>query len=337
MHNNTLIIIGNGFDLHHGLKTQYSDFFSSYYEEQSVAEFQRILAENVDLDLTNNWLDIEELIAIARKESALEETDQIIRNNTEFTGYYLEFSKVIEDLKIQFRNYLLEIYKPENIEKNLCLQEIFKPDNLVVNFNYTNTVQDVYGIECIHPHGSLEENFIILGHGLESIPHNFVGGHYDRYNKDYLRDELIFIRGLKYNNYSSNQIEEAHNYYVQEISINRGVDGHGAGLIVKNNSKLLEYGIKAFIEDLSNNYKSIPFKFGIPKDKLKSVDTLIVLGHSIKADKDFFEGIDELCDIREVIVYSHNKELQEEIERINTLRKIYGSARVITRSYLEYE
>lgn len=106
---------------------------------------------------------------------------------------------------------------------------------------------------------------------------------------------------------------------------------------MKNNSKLLEYGIKTFIEDLSNNYKSIPFKFGIPKDKLKSVDTLIVLGHSIKADKDFFEGIDELCNIREVIVYSHNKELQEEIERINTLRKIYGSARVITRSYLEYE
>lgn len=47
------------------------------------------------------------------------------------------------------------------------------------------------------------------------------------------------------------------------------------------------------------------------------------------------QKFDDGREIKE-IVYSHNKALKYQIERINTLRKIYGSARVITRSYLEY-
>ena len=204
------LIIGNGFDLAHGLKTRYTDFLYVYSyllgnrndvdwpflddrlkqiaEEfcnmNKTEELAKIVKENIWLKyflskikiIGNTWIAFEsEINAICEKGVEIERNNNFLYNE-EYKMFLksnpanrFNFDKMASHLDELID--LLDLYlKFVNIQDiDCCYKEIlnFLPTN-IINFNYTNTIERIYGIvdkiDYIHGKCSFsEKNSIVLG------------------------------------------------------------------------------------------------------------------------------------------------------------------------------
>jgi hypothetical protein len=168
-----LIVVGNGFDLYHGIKSSYSDFRE--FVEENDDELTEMLEKYFDEE--ELWKDFEASLAAL-------DTDTLIDDATEFlVGYgsdewsdanhhdYQEAIQGVTDiltvgLKGHFTDWVLQIeidHTSESPKLNL------DQDSFFICFNYTSTLEDIYEIpeESIwyvhHKAGTGAE--LILGHG----------------------------------------------------------------------------------------------------------------------------------------------------------------------------
>ena len=185
-----LIIIGNGFDKAHNLKTSYDEFlenmfsdFSSkwntthkgiiasggYYAKTyaSLKEFSSVITflngfikKIIQEDMAKNWCDIEQLYF---KELMLCDNKKSPK----------KLNEDFEVVKKHLSDYLKEEEKKaQKLDSYEALFELFcvSDDTLILNFNYTRIVESLYSkvIKCpiIHIHGELEndDNPIIFGY-----------------------------------------------------------------------------------------------------------------------------------------------------------------------------
>ena len=65
---NILFLIGNGFDLNLGMKTNYNDFYKYYASKQSSSDLIQKLKKEIDGNI-ENWSDLE--LALGKYPSAL--------------------------------------------------------------------------------------------------------------------------------------------------------------------------------------------------------------------------------------------------------------------------
>lgn len=195
MNSRKLYIIGNGFDLAHGLKTSYWDFrtflenkhpsflrkFENLYDIQPLddtepsytLEAQRRWDEEVNYEL---WSQFENAIGepnIAEMEDMSEcvagdlglETDDIGIKDT-MDIYWKEEYGFINNMQEYVQEWI-----SQNDLGNIVPQKkelIAANDNKYINFNYTNTLEVVYKIKSVlHIHGGLypySDISPILGH-----------------------------------------------------------------------------------------------------------------------------------------------------------------------------
>lgn len=157
-----LYIIGNGFDLAHNFKTKYSDFrkylhngngedfflyqgLSEYYEEDLWSDFENILG-TVD----SNFIYEEE------KDDYIDLIDLKMRDCYALIDT-VEFKLDAEKLKNKFKDWITSI--------NIIGERIFnfEDNSAFLTFNYTNTLEKIYGIpNCKHIHGDISNP--IFGH-----------------------------------------------------------------------------------------------------------------------------------------------------------------------------
>lgn len=174
-----LYIIGNGFDLHHRINSSYRDFYQylEEYHQELLGELNELFA-GCDAewwsDFENNWgkLNIYSVageIAYENKPDLFSDhcdrtwNDAEIEVNMKLEGL---FNSIIEI----FHEWILQLNKPT---PELIL-DIHTQDSLFLTFNYTKTLENLYGIhpkQILHIHGFVDdlevgrsENFI-LGHG----------------------------------------------------------------------------------------------------------------------------------------------------------------------------
>lgn len=174
---NKLVIIGNGFDLHHGMATNYSDF-ASYLKIIDNETFNTAVEYVVpERDL---WSCLEERLAEI-------DVDQIIDyamnflvsygaddwSDADHHNYQYEIEQICysisQELRSHFADWVRQIEIPsETANPVRCIDA----EALFLNFNYTGTLQRLYGVpdsRILHIHGAAlnptEE--IILGHGWE--------------------------------------------------------------------------------------------------------------------------------------------------------------------------
>ena len=204
----SLFIVGNGFDIAHGIPTRYNDFrnflinlfpealefrdevvYLEDTEEIEVSEFAaEILLNTMDLAAGEDWCNIEEALAYINfdnklprpnhKENETEEEDQelmkhyLLYMNTLLSGF-IKCSQKWEDY---FRLWLKEIqqqidvgaYKAKPVLANLFSQ----PGTQFLTFNYTKTLQKLYGVKkVIHIHNRVGQK-LIWGHGENDIMYN---------------------------------------------------------------------------------------------------------------------------------------------------------------------
>lgn len=181
---NVLYIIGNGFDLHHNLKTSYYNF--AEYLKQNNRTLYDTLESYIAFPISDNslWSRFEENLANLDVDQIIDDNVNYLPNiaSDEFRDRDLHaFPDVMDnlceslttDLLQNFLQFIQSVEYPENIHTNDI--EVIK-DARFINFNYTPTLERIYNIDrsqinYIHNSAFFGSEDIILGHAVD--PSNF--------------------------------------------------------------------------------------------------------------------------------------------------------------------
>lgn len=191
-----LIIIGNGFDLHHGLKTSYAHY-KQYLEKNApnlVSWFEQI-TEWSEVPDECRWTQIEAALNVDFRELFDNEFQYYCDDVEGLTERISTISGEAQDFTVtQFVNWLVHNGRDASCapESNLNLNR----NDYYISFNYTNTLQRVYSVpneHVFHVHGSLDEYLECANQGFvkpETI-HNIIQFGTSRSSSEYLYRELI--------------------------------------------------------------------------------------------------------------------------------------------------
>lgn len=174
----TLYIIGNGFDLHHGMPTRYLDF------KNHLLEVDRETYDWVDtyVPAEGNWANLEQALADL-------DTDNIVSDMECFLGSYssdnwsdsghhdfqYEVDRVAtglsHTLQQQFADWVRSIAIPDRSEVLDALANL-ETNATFLTFNYTSTLPHLYDVPAeniLHIHGEALDasSVIVLGHGRD--------------------------------------------------------------------------------------------------------------------------------------------------------------------------
>ena len=162
-----LYVIGNGFDLWHGLPTKYTDFYES--SGNPLEELKPYL----NLDAYKLWNNFEAVLGKFDCEIFYENHNFIDVSGDSFKPsmvYGLEddlieqADNLVDGIQSQFREWIASI-PTEDAKAKFD----FKSPRRFISFNYTPTLQAVYGIAddlVFHIHGSASKyEHLIFGHG----------------------------------------------------------------------------------------------------------------------------------------------------------------------------
>lgn len=269
---NRLYIIGNGFDLAHGVKSSYYDFEKTIGKNNPLKLCLNLLIRKPDI-----WGNLEENIAFLDREGVIGTVDDCIDmfdlkeiGDEDFS--YADFyaakehctyfaNEIKKSLPHRLRMWV-ETLKPDYTKRSL-LKDIIKQESLFINFNYTEFLETLYYIS---------KNNILYIHG-------------DRRNK---KETLVFGHG-----YSQ---EELYNDWYEKNK-NKKIDPNNAASIGYfyngNNPKVWKSAtryelINQAIDDLEDYYYDSAKKTAdvIKKNqeffnKLNNISIIIVLGHSL--------------------------------------------------------
>lgn len=180
-----LYIIGNGFDIHHGINSRYSDF--KRYVRANDLELFEMLQDYFTDEL---WSDFEETLANIDIDVILDDASNYLVSygaddwsDADHHSYQYEIDRVLGlityRLRTHFTNWILQLQIPSEPHVKIDSKSIF------LNFNYTNTLEKIYKVPLeqilyIHNKAVDENSTLILGHSREFNEENA----YSRYNDE---------------------------------------------------------------------------------------------------------------------------------------------------------
>lgn len=161
-----LIIIGNGFDLHFGIKSSYSDFLQ--YIKVNFPDKKNDI-ENLGLigSLKSDealWRDFENEIGIVN----LEIIDEYCANIDTLEELFCLIEEEKNDLRFLFEKWVNDIQCL--IDYTKFKQSSFIANSFIISFNYTKTIETNFNInsrQIYHIHGMAGRD-IVFGHKHES-------------------------------------------------------------------------------------------------------------------------------------------------------------------------
>lgn len=177
--NKKLYVIGNGFDLHHKLKTSYYSF-ATYLKDQNPKLYDildtYVSYPSSDTDL---WYQFESNLANLNAEEILSENIGSLPDyfsNTFKPGDRFAFPDIMEEylrllttgLIELFTEFIQQVEYPRSTKDYVVELDI---EATFLSFNYTKTLEKLYGIDTeriryIHNSAYFGSGHIILGHGI---------------------------------------------------------------------------------------------------------------------------------------------------------------------------
>ncbi len=277
---NRLFIIGNGFDLAHKLPTDFKTDFKRIAEvNESISYFWDIY----QTEKPNIWSDFEYCLGQPDFNS-LEEI---------FDGYAPDYlsdhesdrDAIITQVSINgnLRKSLNDF--AENAEKDIGNKSpikkyinSFNDGDIFVNFNYTHTLERLYGIkskDVLHIHGEVGKNNLILG---------YPKGQYfpEKYRYD--------VRQKGRGPYRECDVRD----FVDQMAKNDVFDGYTYS------------AYKALIKKTESFYKEYQMTSFTSFVKEKTIDEIIIIGHSCKIDFDYFRHLPKVFPMARWVFNPHN-------------------------------
>lgn len=166
---NKLFIIGNGFDLAHRLPTRFDPDFREIAEKNESNPYFWELYQSTE---PNIWSDFENLLAKPDFNSLAEifeyyAPDYSSDRESDRDGIILE-AEMSGNLKESLEEFANQAEgKLANITPQRFFEDLFTNGELYINFNYTHTLEQVYGIEIdrvLHVHGEAGNENLLLGY-----------------------------------------------------------------------------------------------------------------------------------------------------------------------------
>lgn len=169
-----LYLIGNGFDIHHGLPSKYSDFWGWLSSERP--ELESMMSEYYDCS-GEWWKTFEESLGHPKLSeyialTALCNQPNLASDNFHDSEWYngqyqaeREVGSFVDELQDAFTDWVRSELSYCSLGNKL---KIKKSRSYFINFNYTDTLEKVYSISknnIWHPHGSLDDGEVVFGHG----------------------------------------------------------------------------------------------------------------------------------------------------------------------------
>ncbi|WP_128330113.1 bacteriophage abortive infection AbiH family protein [Apibacter sp. HY039] len=175
-----LYIIGNGFDLHHHLKTSYLDF-ANFLKRNDIELYSKLeLYISYPKEDKNLWSNFEENLANLDIDRIVDEhfgdlpnyssEDFRDRDRFVFPNIMEEYYEIFTNgLFSHFQNFIQSIKFPDSLNNHRVLLD---NNAFFLTFNYTNTLEKVYdinknNIKYIHNSAIYGNEQIILGHGTD--------------------------------------------------------------------------------------------------------------------------------------------------------------------------
>ena len=168
-----LYIIGNGFDLHHGIPSSYREF--ARYLENTDPTIYRLVDEYFSID-DAFWAEFEMRLADFDADNAVDYASQVLDDEGHGDFQY-ELEKIgtglSSGLRKRFTEWIrgLQIPSPSEIDRSLVID----PSATFLSFNYTPTLERAYLVprsKILHIHGYAGDptDSLILDHGWERRP-----------------------------------------------------------------------------------------------------------------------------------------------------------------------
>ncbi len=165
---NKLFIIGNGFDLAHNLPTSFDPHFKNIARKYEHDNFWDIY-QSCEYDIWSNFEnllgcpDFNTLVEIFNGYAPDYYSDR--ESDRDSIIYQVELNGNLQDALCEFA---------DNAEDSLCdiqandfIEQILDSEGYYINFNYTHTLEEIYGIPCeqiLHIHGEVGKNNLKLGY-----------------------------------------------------------------------------------------------------------------------------------------------------------------------------
>ena len=165
-----LYIIGNGFDLWHGLPTSYR-CFNCYMHREHQKDHERIGHIFNRMNPNMLWSDYENKLWQVDIVELVKKNIETWANSSSVYDIENDFDTLYDEIKSYFHKWILQIdYSLEN-KRRLEIDD----QSLFLNFNYTNTLERFYEIrreQICYIHGDTGNNSLyspVIGHGKSSI------------------------------------------------------------------------------------------------------------------------------------------------------------------------
>lgn len=175
MSTDRLYIIGNGFDIHHGISSRYSDF------KKFLSVSDHALHDLVEkfIPIRENWSDLEQALANIEVDRVVEYASQFLVSygaedwsDSYHHDYRYEVNNIIEglskELKRRFTDWIEQVHIPKRIKVKGKLLDLDRAATYLT-FNYTSTLFTIYEIPradvvFIHGEAGSPNQDIVLGH-----------------------------------------------------------------------------------------------------------------------------------------------------------------------------
>ena len=173
----TFYIVGNGFDLHHGIRSAYKDFGA--FVKAHDSESYRLIENYFPVD-DEFWSDFEAGLADFDADSLIENASDFLTpygaedwKDSAHHDYEFEIERVVRalssDLRVHFAAWIRQLTMPDPTSIRSRLLRLHTSGTFLT-FNYTPTLVTLYGVEpshVVHIHGSSADadTDLILGHG----------------------------------------------------------------------------------------------------------------------------------------------------------------------------
>lgn len=344
-----ILVIGNGFDITHGLKTTYKDFLLACQNNNLPDEFKEKCQINLWLkhflarksELGETWIDLEkEIFEVIKK---LNRINFGTNDNIPYNCKSLDFFKKDQHFNLSnLNNILLEDHTYQKF--NLCGYYLdnsnsenstiyFQNSNSLINFLYQQ-LRDFTNIFRHYLENELSNNLTEPSKYNLSLPNEYKNLSVLSFNYTNTCERLYgkmfdiksyYVHGkINYNNDTCNLVLGTHSFDNKPQNENpRSAIPYEFNVFRKHNQRHKYGTIEAYQELLNELQKS-----GKP--------IFHVIGHSLdETDKNILEHLFLINQNAIINIYYHNEEAQENY--INNITDIIGEKEVMTRVRLIYQ
>lgn len=331
-----IVIVGNGFDLAHGLKTSYRHFAQKYIDDVTIKRFHQYVdyldIENPFLDENGKIKNIEWYSFELNMERLViwNYQNEICSEDTGFDGNLSELNALFARLERLLGKYLVEEFSSHKVTTIESVKDCFDEYTLAISFNYTDTIK-LYTDKYYYVHGSLsDDDHIIIGFATGNLP-CLCGGDSINFLKDVRKEELSYLRYLRENG-CDDEMKELHEFTRHAVSL---FGGRGEYDLEYKDGEQVTYDTANLSSHLKKYAEKNKFAPEAESYDYTTVEEIIVMGHGLEADLCYLTGIfGAASKLDKVILYSYDGEDKSEIERKSSiLKRLSGLGNIIIKKY----